>query len=152
MFSTFHGYTAVVVVQSPSRVQLSVISWTAARQASLSFTISLSLLRLMSIESVMPSILSSVVPFFSCPLSFLASRYRLFKSDDQSIRASASASILLMNIQCWYPLGLTDLITLLSKELSRVFSSTTVRKHQFFSAQPSLWSNSPICTWLLEKP
>ena len=56
------------------------------------------------------------------------------------------------NIQDWFPLGLTDLIFLLSKELSRVLSSTIVQKHQFFGIQPSLWSNSHICTWLLEKP
>ena len=76
----------------------------------------------------------------------------LFASGGQSIRVSASASILPMSIQCWYPLGLTGLISLQSKGLSRVFSSTAVQKHQFFSAQPSLWSNSHICTWLLEKP
>ena len=65
--------------------------------------------------------------------------------------ASASASVLPMNIQDWFPLGLTGLI-LLSKGLSRVFSSTTVQKHQFFCTQPSLWSNSHIRTWQLEKP
>ena len=66
--------------------------------------------------------------------------------------ASASAPVLPMNIQCLFPLRLASLISLLSKELSRVFSSTTVQKHQFFSAQPSLWSTSHIHTWLLEKP
>ena len=65
---------------------------------------------------------------------------------------SVSASVLPMNIQGWIPLGLTDLISLLSKKLSRVFSSTTVQKHQFFGAQPSLWSNSNNHMWLLEKP
>ena len=70
----------------------------------------------------------------------------------QSTGASASASVLPINIQDWFPLGLTGLISLLSKGLSRVFSSTTDQKHQFFSAQPSLWSNSYILTWLLEKP
>ena len=70
----------------------------------------------------------------------------------QSIGASASASVLPMNIQGWFPLGLTDLISLQSKGLSRVFSNTTVQRHQFFSAQPCLWSNSHIHTWLLEKP
>ena len=70
----------------------------------------------------------------------------------QNIGASGSASVLPMNIQGWFPLGLTCLISLQSKGLSTVFSSTTVRKHQFFSAQPSLWSNSHIHTWLLEKP
>ena len=69
----------------------------------------------------------------------------------QSIEASASTSVLLMSIQCWFPLGLIGLIALLSKGLSSVFSSTTLQKHQFFSAQSSVWSNSHICTWLLEK-
>ena len=75
-----------------------------------------------------------------------------FTSGGQSIGASTSTSVLPMNIQGWFPLGLTGLISLLSKGLSRVFSSTTVWKHQFFSAQPFLWSNSYIHTWLLEKP
>ena len=69
----------------------------------------------------------------------------------QSIGVSASASVLPKNIQGWFPLGLTDLIFLLSKGLSRIFSSTTVQKHQFFSTHPSLWSSSHICLWLLEK-
>ena len=73
-------------------------------------------------------------------------------SGGRSIGASASASVLPMNIQDWFPLGLTGLISLQSKGLSRVFSNTTVQKHQFFDAQPSLWSNSHRCTWLLEKP
>ena len=71
---------------------------------------------------------------------------RLFASGGHSTGVSASASILPMNIQDWFPLGLTGLISLQSKGLSRVFSSTTIQKHQFFSAQPSLWSNSHICT------
>ena len=74
----------------------------------------------------------------------------LFTSDGQSIGASASASVLPMNIQGWFPFGLTGWI-LQSKGLSRVFSNTTVQKHQFFGAQPSLWSNSHIHIWLLEK-
>ena len=74
-----------------------------------------------------------------------------FLSGSQSIRASASASVLPMNIQCWFPLGLIGLISLLSKRLSRVFSSTTVWMHEFFCAQPSLGSNSHIHIWLLEK-
>ena len=100
----------------------------------------------------------SVVPFSSCPKSFLASesfpKSWLFVSGGQSIGASASALVLSMNIQGWLPLGLTGLISLLSKRLSRVFSSTTVQRHEFFSDQPSLWSNSlwsNTCTWLLEK-
>ena len=69
-----------------------------------------------------------------------------------SIGASASASVLPMNIQGWFPLGLTALISLLSKGLLRLFFSTTIWKHQFFGPQPSLWSNSHTPTWLLEKP
>ena len=103
-----------------------------------------------------PTILSSVIPFSSClqyfPAwgSFLINQ--LFTSGDQSIGASVSASVLPMNIQDWYPLGLTGWISLQSKRLSRVFSNNTVQKHQFFSTQPSLWYNSHIHTWLLEKP
>ena len=102
-----------------------------------------------------PTISSSVAPFYSCPQSFPASRSFpmswLFSSDGQSI--GASASVLPMNIQDWSPLGLTSLISLQSKGLlSRVFSNTTVQKHQLFDAQPSLWSNSLICTGPLEKP
>jgi len=103
-----------------------------------------------------PAISPSVIPFSSCPQSFPASgsfqMSRHFAPGGQSIEASASASVLPMNIQSWFPLGLTGLISLLSKRLSRVFSSTTVWKHQFFSAQRSLWSNSHIHTWLLENP
>ena len=75
---------------------------------------------------------------------------QLFASGGQSIGAPASA--LLMKIQDWFPLGLTDLISLQSKGFSRVFSNTTAQKHQFFSAQPSLYSNYHIQTWLVEKP
>ena len=103
-----------------------------------------------------PTISSSVIPFFSCPQSFPALGSfpvsQFFASGGQNIEASVSVSVFPMNIQGWFPLGLTGLISLLFKELSRVFSSTTVRKHQFFGAQPSLWSNSHIHTWLLEKP
>ena len=77
---------------------------------------------------------------------------QLFTSGGQSIGASASASVLPMNTQSWFPLGWTDLISLLFKGLSRIFSNTTVWKHLFFSPQPSLWSNSHNSTWLLEKP
>ena len=93
-----------------------------------------------------PTILSSVIPFSSCPQSFPASRsflmIQFFPSGGQSIAASASASVLLVNIQDWFPLELTGLISLLSKGFSSVFSSTTIWKHQFFSTQPSLWSFS----------
>ena len=96
-----------------------------------------------------PSISSSAVPVYSCLQSFPASRSflesSLFASGGQSIGVSASASVLPMNIQDWFPLGLIGLILLLSKGLSRVFFSTTVWKHQFFSAQPSLWSSSHNC-------
>jgi len=81
----------------------------------------------------------------------LFQRCQLFASGGQSIGVSASTSVL-VNIQDWSPLGWTGWISLQSKGLSRVFSNTTVQKHQFFSAQLSLWSNSHIYTWLLEKP
>ena len=76
---------------------------------------------------------------------------QLFTSSGQSFGTSASTSVLPVNIQSWFPLGLTGLISLLSEELSRVFSST-IQKHRFFGVQPSLWSSSHIHTWLLEKP
>ena len=98
-----------------------------------------------------PTISSSVIPCSSCLQYFPASgsfpRSPLFTSSGRSIEASTSSSILPMNIQGWFPLGLTSFISLLFKGL---FSNTTVQKHQFFSIQPSLWSNSYICTWLLE--
>ena len=101
-----------------------------------------------------PTISSSVVPFFSHLQSFPASgsfqMSQLFASGGQSIGVSASASVLPMNTQDWSPLGWTGLISLQSKGLSRVFSSITVQKHQFFSTQPSLWSNCHIHTWLLK--
>ena len=125
-------------------------------QASLSFTISWSLLKLMSIESVMhPAISSSVIPFSSHLQSFPESGSFLMSqllSGGQSIGASASVSVLQMNIQDWFSWGLTGLISLQSKGFSRVFSNNTARKHQFFGVQPSLWSNSHINTWLMEKP
>jgi len=103
-----------------------------------------------------PAVSSSVIPFSSCPQSFPASRSfpmsQLFASDSQSIGISASTSVLPMNTQDWYPLGWTGWISLQSKGLSRVFSNTTVQKHQFFGAQLSSQSNSHIHTWLLEKP
>ena len=89
-----------------------------------------------------PTISSSVIPFFSCLQSFPASgsfqMSQLFASGAQSIGVSASASVLPMNIQDWFPLRLTGQISLQSKGLSRVFSNTTIQKHQFFSAQLSL--------------
>ena len=103
-----------------------------------------------------PTISSTSVSFSLRPQSFPASgsfqMSQLFAWGGQSIGVSASASVLPMNIQDWLPLGWTGLISLQSKGLSRVFSSTTIPKHQLFGAQPSLWSNSQIRTWLLEKP
>ena len=100
-----------------------------------------------------PTISSSVIPFSSCPQSFPASgsfqMSQLFPSGGQSI--GVSASILTMSIQDWFLLGWTGWISWQSKGLSRVFSNTTVEKHQFFGAQLSLWSNSHVHTWLLEK-
>ena len=75
---------------------------------------------------------------------------QLFTSAGQSI--GASVTVLPMNIQGWFPLGLTGWISLQSKGLSKLFSNTTVQKHQFFSVQPSLWSNSHVCTWCMQKP
>ena len=123
-------------VQSLSQVWLFATPRMAARQASLSITNSQSLLKPMSIESVMPSNHSpSVVPFSSCLQSFPESgsfpRSWLFASDGQSI--GVSASVFPINIQDWFSLGLSDLISLQSKGLSNVFSSTTVQRHQFFS-------------------
>ena len=96
---------------------------------------------------------NSVTPFTSCPQSFPTSGSSpmswLFKSDGQSV--GTSVSVLPMNILGCFLLGLTDLISLLSKGLSRFFSSTTIWKHHFFGTQPSLWSNSHVHTWLLEK-
>ena len=102
--------------------------------------------------------IQSSYPLFppSSPALSLSQHQGIFQwvdsaSGGQIIETSASASVLPMNIQGWFPLGLTGWISLLSKGLPRVFSSITVRKHKVFGAQPSLWSNSLICTWLLEK-
>ena len=131
---------AAVLVQSLSCVQLFVTPWTTAHQASLSFTISWSLLKLMSVESVMPS--NHLI--LCCPLLLLPSVFpsiRAFSNEPaihtggQSIGASASASVLPMGIQCWFSLGWTGWISLLSKGFSRVFSNTTVQMHQFFGTQ-----------------
>ena len=143
-------------VQSLSHVQLFVTPWIAAHQASLSFTVSWSLLKFMSIKSVMPSNrLILCCSFSSCPQSFPGSGSfavsQIFTSGGQSIRASTSASVLPMNIQGWFPLGLTGLISLLSKGLLGVFSSTTIWKYQFFGTQP-LFMVQLSHPWLLEKP
>ena len=103
-----------------------------------------------------PTVSSSVIPFSSCFQSFPASgsfpMSQLFAWGGRSIGVSASASVLPMNIQDWFPLGWVGGISSQSKRLSRVFSSTTVQKHQFFGTQLSLLSNSYIHTWPLEKP
>ena len=117
-----------------------------------------SLLKLMSVEWVM-LIQPSHPLWFPSPPAFNPSQLagsfpmsQFLTSGGQSIGVSTSPSLLPINIQDWFPLGLTDLIFLQSKGLSRVFSSTTIQKYQFFSAQPSLWSNSHIPTWLPQKP
>ena len=101
-----------------------------------------------------PTISSSVVPSSSCLQYFPASgsfqMSQFFTSGDQSIRVSASTSVLPMNTQGWFPLGWTGWISLQSKGPSRVFSNTTVQRHQFFGAQLSSQSNSHIYTWLWE--
>ena len=130
-------------VQLLSRVWLFAIPWTAAHQASLSSTNSRSLLILMSIELVMPSThLFLCRPLLLLPSIFLSIRVfsneKLCASGGQSIGVSASASVLPMNIQDWFLLGLTGWISLQSKGLSRVFFNTTVQKHQFFNIQLSL--------------
>ena len=146
------------LIQSLNRVQLFSTPWTAAHQASLSSTISWSLLKFMSIELVT---LSNHL-ILCCPILLSPSIFPSIRGFSNELALhirwpkywsfSFSISLLPMNIQGWFPLGLTDLISLLSKGLSRVFSNTTMRKHQLFGSQPSLWSNSHICTWLLEKP
>ena len=127
----------VVVVQSLSHLLLFATPWTATCQASLSFTISWSLLKSLSTELVMP--FNHLI--LCCPLILLSSIFlsiRVFSNESAlcirwpSIGASVSASVLPMNIQDWFPLGLTGLIFLLSKGLSRVFSNTTNWRHQFF--------------------
>ena len=103
-----------------------------------------------------PTTSFSVIPFSSCFQSFPASRSfpvsQFFASGGQSSGTLASLSVLPMNTQDWFPSGLTGLISLQSKGLSRDFSNTTVQKHRFFGAQFSLWSNTHIHTWPLEKP
>ena len=103
-----------------------------------------------------PAISSSAVPFSSCPQSLLASECfpmsQLFTWGGQSTRVSASVSVLPKKSQGWYPSEWTGWISLQSKGLSRIFSNTTVQKHQFFSAQPSSQSNSHIHAWPQEKP
>ena len=144
-------------VQSLSRVWLFVTPWIAAHQASLSITNSQSSLKLMSIESVMPySHLILCRPLLLCPQSLPASESfpmsQLFTWDGQSIGVLALASVLPVNTQDWSPLEWTGWISLQSKGFSRIFSNTTLQKHQFFSPQLSSQSNFHIHTWPPEKP
>ena len=143
-------------VQSLSHVQLFATPWIAARQASLSITNSQSSPKPMSIKLVMPySHLICFVPFSSClqslPESGSFPMSQLCAWGGQSTGVSALESVLSMNTQGWSPLGWIGWISLQSKGLSRVFSNSTIQKHQFFSSQPSSQSNSHIHTWLLKK-
>ena len=156
MITRFQGYQ-FSSVQSLSCVWLFATPWIKSHQASLSITNSQSSLKLASIELVMPS--SHLIlcrPLFLLPP--IPSRIRVFSNEStlhigsQSIRVSVLAAFLPKNTQGWSPLEWTGWIFLWSKGLSRVFSNTTVQKHQFFSAQLSSQSNSHIHTWLLEKP
>ena len=139
------------------QVQLFATPWTAAPQTSLSITNSQSLLIVMPIESVMPSNhLILCHPLLLLPSIFPSIRVftneSILPSVGKSFGVSASGSVLPMNIPDWFPLGWTGWISLLSKGLSRVFSNTTVQKHQFFNTHFSLQSNSHIHTWPLKKP
>ena len=140
---TYQTYTELVVVQSLSCVPVIHFLPVCSNSCPLS-------------QWCHPAISSSVTRFSSCRQSLPASGSfpvsRLFTSGGQSIGASASGPVLPMNIQHWFPLELTGLIFLLSKGLTRVFSNTTIQKHQFFGTQPSFWSTSHMHTWLREKP
>ena len=145
-----------VVVQSRSHTWLFVAPWTVAHQSPLSSTISQSLLKFMSTELVMIcNHLILCCPLLLCLQSFPASGSFpvnwSFVSGGQTIGASVSATVLPMNIQGCFLLGLTGLMSLQSKGFSRIFSNIAIQKHQFFSTQPSLWTNAHIRTWLLEK-
>ena len=155
--SPSHCYLQFSSFQSLSWVRLFATPWIAARQASLSITNSRSSLKLMSIESVMPS----SHHILCCPLFLLSPippsirvfpMNHFFASGGQSIGVSALSSFLAKKSQDWSPLEWTGWIFLQSKGLSRVFSNTTVQKHQFLGAQPSSQSNSHIHTWPQEKP
>ena len=157
----------VVVVQLVSCVQIFVTPGAASHQASLSFTISWVFLKVMAIQPshsllpllLLPSIFPSISAF-SYELALCIRQSKLLEFQHQSFKwifRKKTTTTKKMNIQGFFDfffffffLGLTGLI-LLSKVLSRVFCSTIIWKHQFFGAQPSLWSNSHICTWLLEK-
>ena len=147
-----------VVVQSLNCVRRFAIPWTAARQAPLSSTISQTLLKLMLIELMM---LSNYLILCGTPSPFAFNLFQHWGFIQWVSSSHQVAKVLelqfqqqsfLVNIQSCFPLGLTGLISLQSKGLSRVFSSTTIPWHQYFGAQPSLWSSSHIHTWSLEKP
>ena len=150
-------YSIFFTVQSLNYVQLFAIQWTSAHQASLSSTIYRNLLQLMSVESVMPS--NHLI--LCCPLLLLPSIFpsiRVF-SNESALRIrcpkywSFSFSISPSNEHSgWFPLGWTGWISLQSKGLSRVFSNTTVQRDEFIGAKSTLWSNSHLHTWILEKP
>ena len=143
---------SIILLPISNYLQFSSVDLCAARQVSLSITNSRSLLKLMSIESVIPSNHLTL----SRPLLLLPSMFpsiKVFSNESalcirwQSIGVSASTSVLPVNIQDLFSLGWTGCISLQSKELSRVFSNTTVQKHQFFGVQFSLQSNSHVHTW-----
>ena len=143
-------------VQPLSCVRLLATPWIPACQDSLSITNSQSLLKLMFIESVMASNHVILHRSLLLPPSIFPS-IKVFSNESvlcirrPKFRVSASASVFQMNIQSWFPLGWTGWISLQSKGLSRVFPNTTVLMHQFFRVQLSLWFNSHIHTWLMEK-
>ena len=150
----YYLFTIVAVIQLLSHVWLFMTPWMVARQAPLSFTISWSLLKLMSNVAVMPYnhlilcclplLLPSIFPSTKVFSNDLAAHIKWPKYWNFSISPSNEYSGLIS-----FRIGL---ISLQSKGLSRVFSNTTVQKHQFFGTQPSLWSNSHTHVWLLEKP
>ena len=157
IFIIYILYNQIRSDQSLSRVRLFATPWIAARQASLSITNSQSSSDSRpSSQWCHPAISSSVVAFSSCPQSLPASETfpmsQLFTWGGQSTGVSASVSFPPKKSQGWSPSEWTGWISLQSKGLSRVFSNTTVQKHQFFSAQPSSQSNSHIHTWPQEKP
>ena len=143
--NVFHLYACnILFLISHSVVSDSATPWTATHQASLSFTISWSLIKLMSVESVIPS--NRLI--LCCPLLLLPSVFpsiRVFYNESAlhsrwpKYLSFNLASVFPMNIQDWYPLRLTGLISLQPKGLSRVFTNTTIQNHQFFGAQPSSW-------------
>ena len=156
MLNIAHYSVQFSSVKSLSHIWLFANPWITAHQASLSITPGVYSNSCPSSRWCHPAISSSVVPFSSCLQSLPASQSlpmsQLFTWGGQSIRVSASASVLPMNTQDWSPLGWTGWLSLQSNGLSRAFSNTTVQKHPFFGAQPSSQSNSHIHVWPLGKP